>query len=60
MHQKYTATTTQTAAALGVSARTLHNISKQPGFPAALRINQRVIRYDLEAVKAFYFRQSAA
>ena len=60
MSEKYCATTTQTAAALGVSARTLHNIAKQPGFPSALRINQRVIRYDLEAVKAFYFRQSAA
>lgn len=60
MHQKYTATTIQTAAALGVSERTLRNIAKQPGFPTALRINQRVIRYDLEAVQAFYFRQSAA
>lgn len=55
--KKYTATTTQTAAALGVSTRTLRNISKQPGFPTALRINERVIKYDLEAVKAFYFRQ---
>lgn len=43
-----------------VSERTLRNIAKQPGFPIALRINQRVIRYDLEAVQAFYFRQSAA
>ena len=55
--QKYTATTTQTAAALGVSTRTLRNIAKQPGFPAALKINQRVILYNLEAVQAFYFRQ---
>ncbi len=60
MSEKYCATSTQTAAALMVSERTLRNIAKQPGFPIALRINQRVIRYDLEAVQAFYFRQSAA